>query len=169
MGPEKLMRMRGAVWKPSSWLISCTSWQSLGAVVQSGMGRFTRKPDFWVPSSTVRKSVGKGPMVGSAGFHTTVTPLAKSSGAHKEIESKIATRRMVFSIQHHPGGVAALTQDHRRARAAQQHSQRAARDHALHRSFMPLALLLQDEGNQRDPLCYPPTDKQPVPKAELHR
>src|ERR1700728_4471756 len=81
------------------------SWQSLGAVVQSeGMGRFTRRPDFWVGSGVVRKSLGKGPVAGFVGSHRTVTPLANSADASRITARAEATRSMVYRIHHHPEG-----------------------------------------------------------------
>ncbi len=53
IGPLNAIVRRGWMLKPSSVLITSMSAQSDGRTVQFGLGRFTRKPVFWLASGTV--------------------------------------------------------------------------------------------------------------------
>jgi hypothetical protein len=53
MSPVNGTVIRGCVEKPSSPLMTSMSWQSLTRTAQSGLGSWTRRSVFWVPSNTV--------------------------------------------------------------------------------------------------------------------
>src|SRR5262245_35006265 len=76
MGPLKGTESLGWRLKPSSSLSKSMCWQSDVRVVQSGFGRLTRSPVFWLASPTVKRSDGNGLPAGSDRSNIGRTPAA---------------------------------------------------------------------------------------------
>ncbi len=83
MSPVKGTVKRGWVEKPSSVLRMSMSSQSLGRTAQSGLGRLTRLKVLLLQSRTVKRSLGNGLPVGSAGPKRTLTPAAATAGSER--------------------------------------------------------------------------------------
>ena len=86
--PVNGMLSRGCRLKPSSWLMTPTSTQSDGRVLQSGSGMFTRSPVSCSESATVNQSLGNGSCSGTDGVDRskmTRTPVPCVAAARSEL------------------------------------------------------------------------------------
>src|SRR5262245_59693816 len=102
MGPSKAIDRRGCRLKPSSVLITSMSAQSDGRSAQDGLGRFTRRPVFWVRSFTVNTSDGNRLRTGLSKSDRTPTPAAAAEGARTAQNETARRPRRVRGMREPP-------------------------------------------------------------------